>query len=94
MTARRRSSALVVGLVAGLVVALAGCKSDEKRPVGHVEPPADGTSVTDPVNRESCEKTPMTPVAVYEMRNYYFCCTDCPAKFVADPKRYADAATE
>jgi YHS domain-containing protein len=67
---------------------LLGCPPSE-RVQGYVEPPPDGTVVTCPVSRKQCTKTPATPAAIYEMRTYYFCCDDCPARFAAAPERYA-----
>jgi YHS domain-containing protein len=60
-------------------------------PVGFVEPPADGVTITCPVGRERCDKSPTTPSAVYRARTYYFCCPEGRGRFIQDPAKYADS---
>ena len=57
---------------------------------GYVEPPDDGTEVTDPVTNTKCKKTFETKSAVYEQKTYYFCCPHCPTQFLADMTKFAD----
>ncbi len=72
-----------------LLFALTACSRGA--PVGFVEPPADGVTITCPVGRERCDKSPTTPSAVFRARTYYFCCPDGRARFVQDPAKYADS---
>jgi YHS domain-containing protein len=68
----------------------AGCPKDGEDRKGYFEPPADGTIVRCAVSGKTCKKTPGTPSAIYDEATYYFCCDDCPAKFAAEPEKYAD----
>lgn len=93
MRATRLRRAWSVGLGLGLALSLAvlpGCPRKDTGPRGYEEPPPDGAMITCPVSGERCAKTAATPSAIYEMRTYYFCCDDCPKRFVQAPERYAD----
>lgn len=68
-------------------LALAAC-SGSRGDTGYAAPPPDGTMVTCPVSGEKCEKTPLTPAAVFESKTYYFCCADCPRRFREGPDRF------
>lgn len=81
MKARTATAAL-------LAAAVAACPRHD--PTGWTDPPADGAEVSCPVLRKRCVKTPETPSAVFEERTYYFCGPDERARFLADPKAFAD----
>ena len=85
---------LVVGGGAGAYFFLAGSTDSSlaARPErGFIEPPDDGTEVTDPVTNIRCKKTFKTKSAVYEQKTYYFCCPNCPSQFLADMTKFADS---
>ena len=66
----------------------AGCPA-KTGDVGFTNPPPDGTMVFCPVSGAECEKTPLTPAAVFESKTYYFCCAECPKRFREAPERFA-----
>lgn len=72
------------------LVALSACTSAKVE--GYATPPADGAELVDPVTKDRCTKTPLTAAAVYESKTYYFCNAESPAKFRADPARFAGAS--
>ena len=41
-----------------------------------------------PVTGEKFKGTKETKAADYKGKSYYFCCEDCPDKFIADPDKY------
>ncbi len=49
---------------------------------------SDGNFTACPVSGEMVEISDETPSAEYNGQTYYFCCTDCKAKFEADPETY------
>jgi YHS domain-containing protein len=87
------AAVLVVGGAAGayfFVVAPANSELAGRPDNGYVEPPDDGTEVTDPVTNATCRKTFKTKSAVHEQKTYYFCCPHCPTSFLSDTDKYAD----
>ena len=73
-----------------LFIAAAACPG-AKSDTGFSKPPPDGATVIDPVSGQRCEKTPLTPAAVFEMKTYYFCADDSPRRFREAPERFAPA---
>ena len=85
-TASPHPAILWATLVAGLAVG--ACRP--RAPAGHVEPPALGAPVTDPVDGTYCPKAPDTDSAVFEGRTYYFCSPASADRFRKDPEKHAD----
>jgi YHS domain-containing protein len=71
-----------------LACALAACRN--RSATGYEEPPPDGTVITSPVDRSSCQKRIETPSMIYESRTYYFCSREEADRFAKSPERWAD----